>query len=501
MGMTLSEMLTRAIRTHGDRIALQIDESAWSYEDLDKLSDALASGLRRLGVSRGHPVALYLRNCAEYVVADLALLKLGAIKVPLNEYQTLNDVLYVLQDTDAVVLIAHQSLLDNLGGSLIGSTNLAHVIRVGNGDLLSRSISHHNWSDVLAEPEPVTNEVLPNDSAMITYTGGTTGKPKGVVHTQAGLAANLLAHIEAGEIMPTDTMLLTTPLPHSAGYNLQACLLLGGKILVQDGFDAKAFYTLVEARRVTWTFLVPTMLYRLLDDPHLDRYDHSSLRTIVYGAAPMSTTRLRTAIEKFGLCFIQLYGQTECPNYITALTKEDHRNPDLHSSCGKAVPLVEIATTGRRGRNIGEVIVRAPYVLKEYFNNPSATKSALVDGWLHTGDIGYIDTGGYLFLKDRAKDMVISGGMNVYTTEVEQALKRNPSVADAAVIGLPHDDWGEQVHAVVVVRSEISREALIEHCRGELSRYKVPKSIEFREALPLTVYGKIDKKALREQLV
>ena len=219
-------------------------------------------------------------------------------------------------------------------------------------------------------------ESSPDDIALITYTGGTTGTPKGVVQNQASLGVNLFAHIVAGEISASDVMLLSTPLPHSADYHLQACLLQGG-----------------------------------------------------------------------------------------------------------------------------QVIVRSPYLLARYFNNPDATRSTLRHGWLHTGDIGYIRDDGYLFLKDRAKDMIISGGMNVYTGEVEQALKRHPAVADAAVIGLPHADWGEQVHAVVEIRSgaEVAKNALMGWCRGKLSRYKVPKSMEFRAALPLTAYGKIDKKALRNE--
>ncbi len=501
MRVTLAGILTRAIVRCRSRVALRVGDASWTYGDLDAKSAALASGFTELGISKGDFVALYLKNCAEYVIADLALLKIGAVKVPLNEYQSVDDVTYILDDTGATTLVAHQSLLIGLGPAPSRRTALSHIVCVAEEGCEVPKPAHHWWDDLLADETFAAVESSPEDIAMITYTGGTTGTPKGVVQNQASLGVNLFAHIVAGEVSASDVMLLSTPLPHSAGYHLQACLLQGGQVILQSRFDPATFHAVVEERKVTWTFMVPTMIYRLLDYGGAPVRDHSSLRSIVYGAAPMSGAQLHRAIEKFGLCFIQLYGQTECPNYITALTKDDHSNPELHESCGKAVPFVEVATTADDRRGLGEVVVRSPYLLTEYFKNADATRSTLRQGWLHTGDIGYIDDDGYLFLKDRAKDMIISGGMNVYTSEVEQALKRHPAVADAGVIGLPHSDWGEQVHAVVEIRrdAEVTKNALIDWCRGKLSRYKVPKSMEFRAALPLTAYGKVDKKALRNE--
>lgn len=501
MEVTLAGILTRAIARYRTRVALRVGAERWTYGDLDAKSDALASGFAKLGISRGDFVALYLKNCAEYVIADLALLKVGAVKVPLNEYQSADDVFYILEDTGATTLVAHQSLLASLEPALAGRMALPHIICVAEEGCEAPNPAHRRWDDLFTDVPFVAVDSSPDDIAMITYTGGTTGTPKGVVQSQASLGLNLCAHIVAGEISASDVMLLSTPLPHSAGYHLQACLLQGGQVILLNRFDPAAFFAVVEERKVTWTFLVPTMIYRLLEHCASPVPDHSSLRTIVYGAAPMSSAQLRRAIEKFGLCFIQLYGQTECPNYITALTKNDHENPRLHESCGKAVPFVEVATTADDRKGLGEVVVRSPYLLSEYFNNPDATQAALKGGWLHTGDIGYIDDDGYLYLKDRAKDMIISGGMNVYTSEVEQLMKRHPAVADAAVIGLPHADWGEQVHAVVEIRrdAEVTEKALIDYCKGKLSKYKVPKTIEFRAMLPLTAYGKLDKKALRKE--
>ena len=496
MDFTLSTLITQSIRRHGDRVALEFEDEQLTYRQLDEVSSRLATGLRSLGVREGDRVALYLRNCIQYVVADIALLKLGVIKVPLNQYQSASDVTHILDETRAVVLIAHDALITPLLESLRERAGWLSVIYVSEGPELPE-MNYVSWEKALSSVLPVGHTPEKNDLAMIAYTGGTTGKPKGVVHTQEGLGLNVLAHIVSGDITADEVMLLQTPLPHSAGYHMQACLVQGGKIILGDSFTQESFYRLVEQKKVSWSFLVPTMIYRLLDNVDKHNYNHSSIKTIVYGAAPMSSVRLQQAIELFGLVFIQLFGQTECPNYITALTKHDHEKNALLGSCGKAVPFVQLKTNGEDGRAIGEVLVRSPYMLREYYQNREATEGAVTDGWLRTGDIGYLDENGYLFLKDRAKDMIITGGMNVYTTEVEQVLKKHPSIIDAAVVGVPHDDWGEQVHAVVVAKEGVTQDDLIQLCGVELARYKIPKTVEFRDAMPLTAYGKVDKKAIR----
>jgi fatty-acyl-CoA synthase/long-chain acyl-CoA synthetase len=241
------------------------------------------------------------------------------------------------------------------------------------------------------------------------------------------------------------------------------------------------------------------MLYRLLDAIGEDTPDVSSLRTVVYGAAPMSRPRLEEALSKLGPVFLQIYGQTECPNFITSLSKDDHLNPVLLASCGRAVPFVEVRTAPSAEAPVGEVEVRSPYLLREYFKDAAATAAAVDDGWLRTGDLGYLDNG-YLFLVDRAKDMIITGGMNVYSSEVETALREHETVREVAVIGLPDADWGEAVTAVVVREGETSSAALRAFAKNLLSAYKVPKTIVFADELPLTTYGKVDKKRLRQEL-
>jgi fatty-acyl-CoA synthase/long-chain acyl-CoA synthetase len=496
--LCLSELLAASVARHGDRIALVVDGQAVSYAELDGLSERLAAFLQAQGVTRGDRVALHLRNGLAYVVADLAIAKTCAVKVPLNELMAPEEISYCLDHAGVSVLIGESGLPQ--AGSI---PDFLHTrILVGAPQTAGGVIE---WSTALAcDAQREMRVPAPHDLAMIAYTGGTTGHPKGVCHDQHRLAVNLLAGIVCGDIRSDEVMLLTTPLPHSAGYHLQACLVQGGTIVLAQKFDPDSFLGLAAQHGATWTFAVPTMLYRLLDRLG-STPPPPSLRTIVYGAAPMSPARLGEALRLFGPVFIQIYGQTECPNFITTLGKDEHADGQLLTSCGRPVPFVDLRIGSDEGHieepgAIGEIEVRSPYLLTGYYRNDDATSGAMSDGWLRTGDLAYRDGRGYVFLVDRAKDMIITGGMNVYSVEVETVLRRHPAVADAAVLGLADSDWGEAVVAVVVRRAEIAEASLRASAREALSAYKVPKRIIFTDALPLTKYGKIDKKALRAAL-
>ncbi len=494
-GPTSASLLIGAIRRHGARAALVADAQTFSYDDLDVLSDRLAGYLSRQGMGRGARIALHLRNSVEYVVAELAILKLAAIRIPLNELMGRAELAYCLQHAGAQVLIAHAGLPQPET-----MENAAAVLRIIVPDDAPARPAEIAWNEATSAP-PLGNLIVaaPDDTAILAYTGGTTGHPKGVRHTYGRMAINLLAHVVCGDVRSDEVMLLTTPLPHSAGYHMAACLLQGGVTVLQSKFEPAGFLEACARHRATWTFAVPTMLYRLLDAIGDDAPDTSSLRTVVYGAAPMSRPRLEEALAKLGPVFLQIYGQTECPNFITSLSKDDHLNPALLTSCGRAVPFVEVRTAPSAEAPVGEVEVRSPYLLLEYFKDADATAAAVDDGWLRTGDLGYLDRG-YLFLVDRVKDMIITGGMNVYSSEVESALRQHEAVQEVAVVGLPDADWGEAVTAVVIRDGDTSTAALRTFAKSRLSAYKVPKTIVFVDELPLTTYGKVDKKRLRHEL-
>jgi fatty-acyl-CoA synthase len=499
--LCISDLIQQAMLRYGDATAIITTKERLSYRQLDERSQQLAAYLQSNGVGRGQRVALHLRNGAEYVVADLAIFKLNAVKVPLNELMAPSELEYCLKHSRATAIVSHASLPMPSGGT-------EHLtVRISVADEKPARADWTSWEkaslnmrafEAHARPQP-------DDIALIAYTGGTTGHPKGVQHEQHRLALNLLAHIIFGDIRADEVMLLTTPLPHSAGYHLLACLVQGGTIVLAPRYDPATFVALVEKHQVTWTFAVPTMLYRLFDYLLESEQRPDCLRTIVYGAAPMNKERLTEGLDLLGPIFLQLFGQTECPNYITTLSKPDHLKSELLASCGRAVSMLDLRIRKADGSiaapgEVGEVEVYSPYSLTEYYMDPVATSLAIKHGWLSTGDLGFLDQSRYLFLVDRAKDMIISGGMNVYCVEVEAALRQHKSVRDAAVVGVADTDWGEAVIAFVTTAHHVSEEDVRAFAKTLLSSYKVPKRVIIVDDLPVTKFGKIDKKALRSSL-
>ena len=488
---TSAQLLLSSLRRHANRPAITVDGQMWTYARIDELSGRLASCLASLGAGPGVSVAVHLRNGYEYVVAEFAILKLAAIRVPLNELMGVPELGYCLEHSGARILITDA----DLPKAVTAPADLVQIL-VGGAPGQALAPGQVSWAEALNGQGPIEpRTALPEDTAIIAYTGGTTGRPKGVRHTYGRMAWNLFSHINCLDIRAEEVMMLTTPLPHSSGYHMIAAFLQGAHVIIEARFDPGKFFVLCRGHGVTWTMLVPTMLYRLLDHPAAGTADHRSLNTIVYGAAPINRERLEEGLAKFGKVFLQIYGQTECPNLITTLSKDDHTDPDLLASCGRAVPLVELRVRPDES-GAGEVEVSSPYLLTEYYRDPAATSEALSDGWLKTGDLARLDDG-YLFLVDRAKDMIISGGMNVYSTEVENVLREHPGVREAAVVGIPHPDWGEAVTAVVIADGGTKAEDIRQFAKARLSAYKVPKSVHIVAELPLTQYGKIDKRRIR----
>ena len=480
--LTLRELLVPALDRFGERTAVTVGETRTSYAELVGAANRLAHELVALGVAPGDPVALMMRNGVEWLVADQAILRVGAAKVPVNGMLAEPEIAYILADSGTRV-----ALVDD---STVASARNAGVEAVLEPDLRD------------AAPTPPEVDVSGTDVGLILYTGGTTGRQKGVVHTQAGLAVNLLAHVVELGLQDDECLLLSSPLPHSAGFLAQAGLIKGGHVVVERRFDAAHVLAQVERHGVTLLFGVPTMIYRLLDAA--EEADTSSLRTILYGAAPITPERLTEGLRRFGSVFMQLYGQSEAPNFLTRLTREDHdpARPERLRSCGRPAAMVTVAVLDDDGRpvppgEVGEVCARAPYVMAGYLGLPDKTAATLAGGWLHTGDIGSLDDDGYLHLLDRRNDMVISGGMNVYTTEVEAVVGACAGVEQVAVVGVPHPDWGEAVVAYLVADADLDIDTVDRRCRAELAAYKRPKEYRRVSALPTTPLGKIDKKALR----
>lgn len=508
---TLKPLFETSLQKYADRTAVRLGEEVLTYRDLDERANAVAHGLVERGVKPQNRVALLMSNSLEYVVADLAIIKAGAAKLPLNDMLTPDEFEYMLADSRAGTVICGPDFVDTLADL---DESLEHLgTRIGVRDGASLPDGFEAW-DAIDGEETTPPDVVPEPGYISGhfYTGGTTGKPKGVLHTQDSMVMNQFAHIAELGVTGDETMLLMTPLPHSAGVFLWAGLLTGATAVIHPGFDPDVALDAIETHDVTWTFMVPTMIYRVLDHPELDDRDVTSLESLIYGAAPMTAARLREGLDELGAVFQQFYGQTEVPNLITTLGKTEHRqaveqkHEEWLSSAGQPCLMADVKIVDpETGEDLpigeeGEILATAPYVMEEYFQRPDATAETVTDSWVLTGDVGRIDERGYVYLLDRKSDMIITGGMNVYSTNVEAVLDEHPEVKEVAVIGVPDDDWGEAVMAVVVPHDEdaVTAADIQAFADERLADYKRPKQVEFVEEIPKTPYGKMDKNALRE---
>lgn len=497
-------LFSKSLEDHAEGVALVSGDREVTYDLLSRAVVGLSARLQAIAPPQSG-VAVLLGMLPEFVAADLAILRSDLVKVPLNPMLSGTEMAYIVEHSGATVLLT-SSALDPASVAkaqeIAAALPAVRVLEVSIDELVdalaSGTLSAADGDVVPARPE---------DRAAIYYTGGTTGKPKGVIHSRAGVAATVVAHVIEAEVTSSDVLLLSTALSHSAGAFAAAAVARGARCVLLTRFTPETFSAVGSEAGATFAMVVPTMLYRLLDF-HAAGGVLPPLRTLVYGSAPVTPSRLREAIEAFGPILIQLFGQTECPNWGTVLTKADHAaglaDETLLASCGRRSLLADVKVIDDEGRPLGagatgEICLTAPFVMTGYLDNPEATADTLVDGWVHTRDIGEWDDRGYLFIKDRKADMIITGGYNVYSSEVEAELQKLDGVAQVAVIGVPDPDWGEAVCAVVVPRpgASLTPEGVIAESRTLLGSYKRVKQVVLVEEMPLTPFGKADKKALR----
>ena len=513
---TLAGVYESALRRYADRPAVQFRDRTVSYGELRERSAAFGAAMADAYESETR-VALLTSNRPAYAVADLGLARAGLARVPLNDMLADDDVRYILDNADARAAVVGPSFADTLAAVAPDLPALDTVVTVGEADPetapagggsgLAEQATTVAFPELLSRHDGAVPETDPGPDqlAAVFHTGGTTGEPKGVRHTQRTLALNAQAHALELDIRPDERLLLTTPLAHSAGLVLAGALAQGACTTVTQGFAADEALGLIADRGISWTFAVPTMIYRLLDELAAGEYDVSSLETLVYGAAPMKPERLQEGLARLGDVFIQLYGQYETPDLITVLGRAAHDPDDERrlSSCGRPASMAEVRVVDGDGNDCppgeaGEILARAAYTMEGYHDLPEVTAETMTDGWVHTGDIGEFDEEGYLYILDREADVIVTGGMNVYSVAVENVVQAHPDVDNVAVIGVPDDEWGEAVLAVVVPDGDLDTDALNGFCRDRLADYQRPKRYETREELPTTPYGKLDKKALRE---
>ena len=500
MGIT---RLADVVRVHGrdrpDAPALIVGDHTITFGELDRRSNRVAQALAAAGVGFGDRVAFVERNGAEFFDVVFGLAKLGAVPVPVNWRLAAPEMRQIIDDAGATLVIVGADFAGHLEAVEDGLA--AGVVVIGEHD---RWPSFDSWvaGHPARDPGVVTG---PDDLVFLMYTSGTTGAPKGAMLSNANYRCKC-AGVAGPWRMDADAVTLAVmPLFHMAGSGWAlAGLWHGGAVVVLRDVDPAAILDSVARHGVTNLLLVPAVIARLLerDDPALP--DFADLRIVVYGASPISDDVLLRGIDRFGSVFAQVYGMTETTGSVTQLDGADHVT-HLLRSCGKPYPWVQLRIVGPDGTDVapgdvGEVWTRSAQNMLGYWNNPDATAATLrPDGWLRTGDAGYLDDG-YLYLHDRLKDMIVSGGENVYPAEVENVLMTQPGVADAAVIGVPDERWGEAVKAVIVASpgAELSAEDVIAYARTRLGGFKLPKSVDFVAALPRNPSGKLLKRELRE---
>ena len=506
--LVLNELLINSFVNNAAKTALHVGGASYSYKELHEAANRTAQGFKHLGAGRQSRVGLLLPNCWEYVVSEVATYLAGATKIALNSMVSQDDIQYILADAEVELLVVHQRFLPMLDAIKGRVPKLQHIVVVGAEQVEGEKEVAWETFQAAGSDEGLTVKTASSDYSFILYTGGTTGKPKGVVHTYETTSLTFTSIIIEANIQSDEKILLTTPLPHAAGLYLSSGLIRGAEIFIEEKFDVETVIQHIEENRITYLSLVPTILYRMLDYLEGKQIDVSSIRTIQYGTAPITAERLKQGLSVFGQVFLQIYGLTETQSAATWLKKEFHsaeaESRHLLKSCGRGTIFSQVKVVDADGNEVprgteGEVVVKAFTNMAGYLNQPKKTAETLKDGWLHTGDVGKMDEQGFLYLLDRAKDMMISGGMNVYSSEVENVIQEHPGVAQAAVIGVPDADWGEAVTAFVTAKTgTLDVDEVMAICKAKLSKYKSPKAIHLVDALPLTSYGKIDKKKLRE---
>lgn len=512
--MNVKTLIERAVMQYSDRTALVFGSDRLTFQAIDERANRLAQGLISLGVGKGDRVGMLMYNCREFIETDFALSKTGIVRVPLNARLTGADHEYILNDSGSSVLIydeEHAKVVAEIKDRL---PTVKKYIKIANGAKTSEGPPSLDYDELVKQnsPEAPDIEVSEEDLHTLFYTSGTTGQPKGVMLTQkswANVVINLIT--DYGPIDEDDVILNTQPLSHGAGFFVLPYFIRGGTNVLIPQFSPEAVFETIEREKVTVLKLVPVMLYNLLDSPEKDRFDLSGLKTIIYGGSPIAPSRLAEAVRFFGHRLMQLLGQAEAPMCITVMSKRDHvidGPPEAVrrlSSAGKPCTNVEVKIVDEDGtelppEKVGEVVVRGYHMFIGYWNKPEETLETLKDGWVYTGDLGFADSKGFIFLVDRKKDMIISGAFNIYPKEIEDVIAKHPEVKEVAVIGVPDEKWGEAVKAVVAIQpgAKVSEAEIIDFCRERLASFKKPKSVDFVDQLPRNPYGKVLKTSLRE---
>ncbi len=506
---SMTQLIRRASQTIGDTIATVDGDRTQTWREFENRIACFAGGLQKAGVSAGDCVAILALNSDRYFEFMFAVPWAGGVFQPVNTRLAGPEIVYWLNDSQARVLVVDSSFAPLVNEIRSQLTDVQTLIFIDDGAVPEGYMAYAE----LVGAAPIADAGRNNDEvAGLFYTGGTTGRSKGVMLSHSNLVVNALQGVSVLDCRPRDHILHVAPMFHIAdAFICMMSAAIGGSNYFLPAFEPVSTMQAMQEHKIERLLLVPTMINMLVNHPDVGKYDLSSLRAVMYGASPMPESVMRKSLQVLPTTrMFQAYGQTETAPLITALQPERHvfDGPlaGKTKSAGQAAPGVDLAIMDDERNilpagSIGEICMRGPNVMLGYRNMPEQTDNTIIDGWMHTGDGGYLDEDGFLFIVDRVKDMIISGGENVYSAEVENAIYQHEAVNQCAVIGIPHEKWGEQVHAVVVLHAgqSVDEEGMIAHCKALIAGFKCPRSISFQsDPLPLSGAGKILKTELRK---
>jgi acyl-CoA synthetase (AMP-forming)/AMP-acid ligase II len=513
--MNIGSVLTKVAGAWPQRTALIYGDARRSYGDFNARANRVADRLRAAGIDKGDRVSILQRNCPELLETMFGTFKAGAITVPINARLHPKEFAYILQDSGSKALVFTEEFVKPIESVRAELPRITTLVCIGAAPSWALPYEAFIAASSSADNDA---ECMEDDVAWLFYTSGTTGKPKGAMDTHRNLQF-MTDHYprEVYQLAPDHVVMHPGPLTHGSGLWAIPITAFGGTQVIPTAasFDPDHIFSLVERHKATKiVFIAPTMITMLLNSPAIDRYNLSSLRFLGYGGAPMYVEDLKRAISKLGPIFCQIYGQGETPMTISMLTREDHRLTDTPdddvrlASAGRVRDDIAVAVLDENDRElgndqIGEIALRGDVVMKGYWNKPEASAEAFKNGWYHTGDLGKRDARGFYYLLDRKKELIISGGANIYPREVEEVLLLHEGVLEVAVIGVPDRFWGESVVAVIRPRPGkiVTEPELVELCRNHLAGYKKPRFFHFQDNLPKSGYGKILKRELKAAVI
>jgi len=530
--MVLTETLAKAVKLFPRKRAIVCGDKHWTYQEFCGRIHQLSRCLKRIGLKKDDKVAILHPNCHTFLEAYYAIPQIGAISVPINTRLSPGEIAFILQDSESKLLIADSMFRNQLDPIRKEIRGVRKILWTGEdqgnpsppdpparGRIRRNCSIDLNYEEVLRREDSSALPAPPldgEDIAQIYYTSGTTGRPKGVMLSHKNVTTHALGTIAEVHLTDSDVWVHVAPLFHLAdAWATWAVTWVGGTHVLVKEFDARAVLETIQREKVTLTNLIPTMLNLMVNHPDAGKFDYSSLRVLLSGGAPIAPEVVRKIVEAFKCDYIQTYGMTETSPYLTLSILKEHLRKlsdedqlRFKSKTGREFIGVELKVVDEQGkeikrdeREVGEIIVRGDIVTKGYWKLPEETKKSIKEGWLYTGDMAVIDEEGYVTIVDRKKDMILTGGENVYSTEVENILYMFPAILECAVVGVPDQKWGEAVKAIVVLKpgQKATEQEIIQFCKERIAHYKAPKSIDFIGALPRTGSGKIHKKNLRDK--